>query len=79
MENKLEQKRQELFSRELELKEMYGSTEINISIVKDGIEVENKTIGLDLYNMMKELHDVNIVDEILSNTFSDKINTNKTS
>ena len=79
MENRLEQKRQELFSRELELKEMYGNTKINISIVKDGIEVENKTIGLDLYTMMKELHDVNIVDEILSNTFSDKINTNKTS
>lgn len=79
MENKLEQKRQELFSRELELKEMYGDSKINISIVKDGIEVENKTVGLDLYTMMKELHDVNIVDEILSNTFSDKINTNKTS
>ena len=79
MENKLEQKRQELFSRELELKEMYGDSKINISIVKDGIEVENKTVGLDLQTMMKELHDVNIVDKILSNTFSDKINTNKTS
>lgn len=65
MENNLEQKRQELSLRELELKELYGNIKINISIIKDDIEVENKTVGLDLYNMVKELHGVNLIDEIL--------------
>lgn len=70
MENNLEKKKQELSSREIELKELYGNTKIMISIIKDDIEVENKTIGLDLYNTMKELHDVNLVDEIISGVFN---------
>lgn len=41
-----------------------------ISIIKDDIEVENKTVDLDLYNTMKELHDVNLVDEIISGVFN---------
>jgi hypothetical protein len=70
MENNLEKKKQELLSREIELKELYGNTKIMISIIKDDIEVENKTVGLDLYNTMKELHDVNLVDEIISSVFN---------
>lgn len=70
MENDLEKKKQELLSREIELKELYGNTKIMISIIKDDIEVENITVGLDLYNMMKELHDVNLVDEIISGVFN---------
>lgn len=57
-------------SREIELKELYGNTKIMISIIKDDIEVENKTVDLDLYNTMKELHDVNLVDEIISGVFN---------
>ena len=70
MENNLEKKKQELLSREIELKELYGNTKIMVSIIKDDIEVENKTVGLDLYNMMKELHGVNLVDEIISGVFN---------
>lgn len=70
MENNLEKKKQELLSREIELKELYGNTKITVSIIKDDIEVENKTVGLDLYNMMKELHGVNLVDEIISGVFN---------
>ena len=70
MENNLEKKKQELLSREIELKELYGNTKIMVSIIKDDIEVENRTVGLDLYNMMKELHDVNLVDEIISVVFN---------
>lgn len=70
MENNLEKKKQELLSREIELKELYGNTKIMVSIIKDDIEVENRTVGLDLYNMMKELHDVNLVDEIISSVFN---------
>ena len=69
-ENNLEKKKQELLSREIELKELYGNTKIMISIIKDDIEVENKTVGLDLYNTMKELHDVNLVDEIILSVFN---------
>ena len=70
MENNLEKKKQELLSREIELKELYGNTKIMVSIIKDDIEVENRTVGLDLYNTMKELHDVNLVDEIISSVFN---------
>ena len=66
----MEKKKQELLSREIELKELYGNTKIMISIIKDDIEVENKTVGLDLYNTMKELHDVNLADEIISSVFN---------
>ena len=50
-----------------ELEEKYGTEKIKISILKDDVEVKGTTVDRALYESMKYLHGVNILDEYISN------------
>lgn len=69
MENPFESEKvmEQFLKDQNELKEKYGTQKIKISIIENDVEVKGTTVDRTLYETMKHLHGVNILDEYINN------------